>query len=335
MIRHANLRQAKGKGLGGIFAGMSFCMEAERGVEVIIGEHGDKEKIILVGTRTLTLGFDLMKRILATAALLLTGLCSQASAMVGGPFDNGMESLSLSRNSIYQAILSFSNGSGYIYFHPDANIAANGTTAGGATTLGGLGAVATRGSDTNRSVMYYKGITYVGSAFATADFEARVIMGSINAGSNAAQSQLTTQTGNNNGNPFSATGAGANSNAISTTLISNPTSFTVNGEFTCHIDQTAPTVRFSGTGELSFIAPNQKDAQAGLAYTGFSGLVNSIITAVGNANVGVAFSATVFTQAEIAIQNAVAALPPLTSVDEAYAAGQVKKMRLNGTRRYY
>ena len=256
-----------------------------------------------------------MNRIFAIIAVLATAFTGSASAFSGGPFDNGFQSLSLDRNSVYQAILSFANGSGYMYFLPDANIAANGTTAGGATTLNGVGPVDTRGSETNRSVLYYKGITYVGSAFGTADLEARQIMGSINAGSNAAQSQLTSQTGNNNGNPFSSTGAAANANAISTTLIANPVSFIVNGQFNCHIDRTAPTLRFSGRGELAFIAPNQKDAQAGLAYTGFSGLVNSIITAVGNANVGVAFSATVFTQAEIAIQNAVAALPPLTSVD--------------------
>ena len=276
-----------------------------------------------------------MKRIFATIAVLLAGLNSSVFAFSGGPFDNGLQSATLDRGAFYQAILSFPNGNGYVYFSPVQDIAANGTITGTATTVGGqLAPVDTRGSTTNRSVLYYKGVTYVGSAFGTADYEARVISGSLNAASNASQSQLTSNTQNNANNPFSGTGSAANANAISTTLIANPFSFTVNGEFTAHIDRTSPTLRFSGTGELSFIAPNQTDAKAGLAYTGYSGLVNAIITAVGNANVGALFNAAVFTEAQKAIASAVAQLPALTSIDGAYAAGQIQKMTLRGSRRY-
>jgi len=275
-----------------------------------------------------------MKRIFATLAILLSGLSSSAIAHVGGPFDNGLQSSALERNSVYQAILTFANGNGYCYFSPTASIAANGTTAGAATTVGGLALVDTRGSITNRAVLYYKGITYVGSTFGTSDFETRTIIGQLNASTNAAQSQLTNQTTNSTNNPFSSTGAAANANAISTTIISNSSSFSVNGDFNARITQTAPTMRFSGKGELFFIAPSKADAQAGLAFTGFSGLVNSIITAVGNANVGIAFDAAVFTEAQVAIQQAVNALPTLTTIDQAYAAGQVVKMTVSGTRRY-
>lgn len=277
-----------------------------------------------------------MKRIFATIAILLTGLNTQAFALAGGPFDNGMQSASLDRNAIYQAILTFPNGSGYVYFQPTANIAANGVTAGYATSVGTLNVADTRGSNTTRSVLYYKGLTYVGGCFGAADYEAKSITATLNASTNAQQSQLTNQTQSNNTSFFGgSTGAAANANAISTTIISNSFSFFCNGEFNAKIYQTAPTMRFSGTGELSFLAPNQNDAKAGLAYTGFSGLVNSIITAVGNANVGAFFDATVFTQAQQAIQSAVNALPPLTSIDQAFAAGQIVKMTVSGTRRYF
>lgn len=273
-----------------------------------------------------------MKRIFASIALLLAAFNTPAMALVGGPFDNGLQSNSLERNSVYQAILTFGNGSGYAFFTPTANIAGNGTVAGGAITPAGLANVDTRGSITNRVVLYYKGLTYLGGAFGVSDQEARVVQCSINANTSANQSATTSNTSSTS-NGFSTAGA-ANPNAISTIILSNTVSFTVNGNFTARIYQNAPTLRFRGTGELAFIAPSKADAQAGLAYSGFSGLINSIVTAVGNANVGANFNADVFTEAQIAIQNAIAAIPDLTSIDSNLRAAQVRKMTVSGTRRY-
>ena len=280
-----------------------------------------------------------MKRIFASIAIVLTAFNSPVYASVGGPFDNGLFSASLDRNSIYQAILTFGDGSGFCYFTPTANLAANGTTTGGGTSInGGTSAVDTRGSITNRMVVYYKGLTYFGSAFGTADNEARSIVCTMNGSSNS--NQTTVNSSSTSVGLLSAsttsTGGSSNPNAASTIILSNAASFTVNGDFTAHIDQTAPTMRFSGEGELSFIAPTSKDAVAGLALTGYAGLVNSIVTAVGNANVGANFNAGVFTTAQAAINSALAALAltPLTTINSNYQTAQVRHLSVYGTRRY-
>ena len=271
-----------------------------------------------------------MKRIFASIAILLTAFNNQAFALAGGPFDNGLQSASLERNSVYQAILSFGNGSGYAFFTPTANIAGNGSTAGGATTPGGLVNIDTRGSITNRVVLYYKGLTYLGGAFGVADYETRTVQCSFNGNTSSNQSATNSTTATTG---FNTAGA-SNPNAISTIILANTVSFTVNGNFTAHIYQNAPTMRFRGRGELSFIAPSKADAQAGLAYSGFSGLINAIVTAVGNANVGANFNANVFTLAQLAIQNAIAAIPNLTSVDSNLQSAQIRQMSVYGTRRY-
>ncbi len=277
-----------------------------------------------------------MKRIFASAAILLTALNSPVFAMSGGPFDNGLQSAALDRGAIYQAILTFGNGSGFCYFTPTANIAANGFTAGASTTLAGQAFTDTRGSVTSRVVVYYKGLTYVGGAMGTTDVEARTVQCSMNANTNANQSQSSTGTAQSSSGLGTTTGGSTASTAgaISQYILSNPNSFTMNGDFVAHIYQTAPTLRFRGTGELSFIAPNQADAKAGLAFSGYSGLINAIVTSVGNANVGANFNANVFTLAELAIQNALAALPPLTTIQEALQAAEIRHLSVYGTRRY-
>ncbi len=262
-----------------------------------------------------------MKRIFASIAILLTAFNNQAFALAGGPFDNGLQSASLERGAIYQAILSFGNGSGYVYFTPTADIA------GG----GGQAALATRGSIANRMVLYYKGLTYIGGAFGTSDQEMRTVQCSFNGNTSSNQSATNATATNTTG--FNTAGA-TNPNAISTIILSNTVSFTVNGNFTAHVYQTAPTFRFRGTGEIAFIAPSKADAQAGLAYSGFSGLINAIVTAVGNANVGSNFNANVFTLAQLAIQNAVAAIPNLTSIDSNFQSAQIRHISVYGTRRY-
>ncbi|MDB6073147.1 MAG: hypothetical protein JWO89_787 [Verrucomicrobiaceae bacterium] len=263
-----------------------------------------------------------MKRIFASIAILLTAFNSSAFALVGGPFDNGEQASSLEGGAFYQAILTFGNGSGFCYFSPNANIAGDGLNSF---------QVATRGTQLNRLVMYYKGLTYIGSAFGTVDHETRFVECSFNGNSTSNQSATNTATTANNG--FQSSGA-SNPNAISTIILSNTVSFTVNGNFTAKIYQNAPTLRFRGKGELAFIAPSKADAQAGLAYSGFSGLINAIVTAVGNANVGANFNANVFTLAQLAIQNAIAAIPDLTSINSNFEAAETRAMTVYGSRKY-
>jgi len=267
-----------------------------------------------------------MKRLFASFVVALTAFGSPVFAATGGPFDNGFNSNSLNNNSLYQATLSFSNGSGFCYFSPTAAIVSPDPT---------VPATNPRGTIMNRMVMYYKGVTYIGSALGTGDQEARIVTCDLNGGTEASSITSTTS---NNSNFFGSSSTGSsNSSALTATVLSSSRSFTVNGNFTADVYQTAPTFRFKGTGQLAFLSPSSAGSVAGLAFTGISGLISSIVTAVGNANVGQNFDATVFTQAQAAVISLLNALPPLlvgASIDATFQGADIVTMTVEGTRRY-
>lgn len=264
-----------------------------------------------------------MKRFFAPLALLLSAFSTNVMAFSGGPFDNGFQSAALERNSIYQATLNFTNGSGFAYFSPTAQLVSPDPT-----TVTGLDS---RGSIRNRVVLYYKGISYVGSAFGEVDAEARNVQCTFNASSELSY-QATQQSQQSNLFTFAQT-----SSSVATNIVSSNRSYTVNGNFQAKVTQTAPTFRFKGTGEVAFLSPNGKDSVAGVAFNGYSGLINAIVTAVGNATVGANFSAAVFQQAQAAINSALADLPTQLSgagIDVTFRNAQVHHLSVVGTRRY-
>lgn len=273
----------------------------------------------------------MMKRIIASLAIGITALTGQAHAWVGGPFDNGWHSAEL-ENGVYQANLIFKNGSGYSYFRPDQRIASDDASV--------PSAVDQRGSLSNRAVIYYKGISYVGSAFGTADGEAKDVQCVMNGGS-----ESTYQTAASSQQTSAFTLASTTSTALSTTVVSSSRSFAFNGHWEAKITQTAPSLRFKGKGELSFLSPGGTDAIAGLAFSGYSGLVNAIVTAVGNAQPGVNFPATFFSDAADAMSDLltemadpttdVGAIIRQSGIDPTYENATVIKLKVTGTRRFF
>ncbi len=264
-----------------------------------------------------------MKKFILPIILAVTALSGQAFGWVGGPFDNGFHSASLERNSIYQAVLSMKNGNGYCYFSPTQQLVPEGASA---TAIYDF-----RGNTRNRSVIYYKGITYVGSAMGMVDGEARYLQCDINATSELGFQASTTTTQNNLFNQQQTVAS------VQTTIVNSNRSFTLNGSWTAKAYQTAPSFRFRGTGELVFLAPTSVDSVAGLAYTAYQGLINAIITFVASSQVTTGFNPALFTQAQTAINDALAGLTPylgLGGVDSTYDNAKKVFIRVNGTRRY-
>jgi len=259
-----------------------------------------------------------MKRYFLLAVLFLAFDARQASALVGGPFDNGSHSSQL-ENGLYQAVMTMRNGNGFCYFHPEADIVPEDPS--------NLLSYQGRGTKQNRAIIYYKGITYVGSAFGMADPESRYIQCSINGGSDLGFS--VSQVANN------AAGVAVSGASVSDVVVRNDRGFTVNGNWEAKIRDTSPTLKFSGKGELVFIAPTGADSIAGLAYQGYSGLIGAIINAVGG--LSGSFNPAIFTQAQLAIDNALTALPAYLAgagVDSTLQNGDQVRIKVRGTFRY-
>lgn len=267
-----------------------------------------------------------MKRIIVSLVIGLSAMSSSAFALVGGPFDNGFHGGALdSANAIYQANFSMLNGTGFCYFSPEA-IISNIGSATAATTFDN------RGSMKNRSVVYYKGVTYVGSAFGSVDAETRHVEAEMNG-----TSELTLTVTNTTQQSGFFTSSQSSSSVQGTVVASNR-GFAFNGAFTAQIYRTAPTLRFKGNGELLFLAPTSPDSVAGLAYNAYSGLIDAIITFIAGSRVQPNVTLTgIFTDAQNAINNALGGLTPylnLGGINSTLQNGKKALIRVTGTRRY-
>jgi hypothetical protein len=267
-----------------------------------------------------------MKRFILPLILGLSALVGNANAWVGGPFDNGFHGAGLEKGAIYQATFTFSNGSGYCYFDPLAAVVPESGTA--PTNY------VPRGASVNRSVIYYKGVTYIGAAFGSVDGEARHVEAELN-GSSDVTFSATTQNTNNNFFTFSQT-----QTSVSSAVVSSNRSFTVNGNFSAKVYQTAPSFRFRGKGELVFLSPTTPDSITGLAYNAYSNFINAIINFYSSiTTISLTGSAIqqFFQGGQDAIDNSLTGLKPyltLGSVDNSYNNAKKVSMRVNGTRRY-
>jgi hypothetical protein len=263
----------------------------------------------------------------AIAGLALSSMTTQALAIAGGPFDNGLPSAQLENGGVYQATLSLRNGNGYCYFRPDAQISPE--------ILGQPQAgVNAKGTLSNRSVIYYKGVTYVGSAFGMSDPEGNYLQCSVNAGSELVNQQTQTGQGQNN-NTFNFN---QNTASVTNQIVASARNFTVNGNWEAKFTQTAPTRRFRGSGELVFLAPTAADAVANLALQSYANFISAInaFFAAGPADT-IGGESPDFILGQEAISNALNAIDPFLSragVDNAFKNGTRENIQVRGVFKY-
>ncbi len=239
-----------------------------------------------------------MKNRLFSIAVLLVAFAAtpKAQAFVGGPFDNDDYSILLDRDGVYQATFSFSNGSGMAMFSQD-----NSFEPASATSVAGQFALH------NRSVFYYKGVTYFGTCTGIIDHGAKKIIGFTN--------------GNSDYSAGAATPAGRPA------IGANGLNFTANSEFKANITTTAPILRFKGKGTVTFmgvpqIATLRAAAAAAIAAIGVPVIIPP--------------ATTVTTAQASQYINTVLALTAQVdnpSTVEAYQENQT--MRVYGSRRYF
>jgi hypothetical protein len=167
-----------------------------------------------------------------TAFLFTLAAVPQAQAWVGGPFDSGDYNILHEREGVYQATMTYKNGSGFCQFAQDNALGAQTTGTGTSLSVFSL---------ENRSLLYYKGLTFAGIATGVVDFEARKVHGFTN-GSTTVQTNATS--GGGSSSDFVIVNGG---------FVGDPGFGYSNSTFTAKISSTAPLLRFSGKGEASFV----------------------------------------------------------------------------------
>jgi hypothetical protein len=285
-----------------------------------------------------------MKKIFSLIQLAVLSAGSSAFALVGGPFDNGDYSVLLERAGYYQSSYSFKNGSGYSLFSPDNIQGAllQGQTLTPNISAGALTTPSGQANNANRTVIYYKGITYFGSAFGEVDVQSRRISGYGNASSDFSVQSTQTQ---QQAGFFSQSNVTSFSSA---TVTASGRSYVANVNWQGKITATQPQLRYSGSGEIAIISPTGQAAIAGLAFEGYSGLISAINQAVSqlnstNADVVVGFgfgdsSYDPYGDAQVAINSALTNLTPYlngTGPNSSFRESEVFKIKTTGSRRFF
>jgi hypothetical protein len=171
-----------------------------------------------------------------SAFLIALVAVPQAQAWVGGPFDGGDYNILHEREGVYQATVTYKNGSGFCQFAQDnALVNQNGAT-GGLTVF----------SLENRSLLYYKGITFAGTCTGVVDIDARRVFATTNGTTN-----LNTSTGSTSNDPVVINGS-----------TGYPGFGYANSTFTAKITKTSPLLRFAGKGEAAFVMDQDLDTVA-------------------------------------------------------------------------
>ena len=170
-----------------------------------------------------------------SAFLIALVAVPQAQAWVGGPFDGGDFNILHEREGVYQATMTYKNGSGFCQFAQDNSLV--NTSATGSLTVFSL---------ENRSLLYYKGLTFAGTCTGVVDIDARRVFATTNGTTN-----LATTTGSTSNDPIVINGSSA-----------YPGFGYANTTFTAKITKTAPLLRFSGKGEAAFVMDQDLDTAA-------------------------------------------------------------------------
>ena len=256
-----------------------------------------------------------MKKFFLMLQLAALSAGSSAFALTGGPFENSDAGILLERGGFYQCSFRFRNGTGFALWTPDAPFYNPASTDFRRTTLitPSTNRTITDHSG-NRSVFYYKGVTYVGAAFGEIDLDAREVTGFCNADSEADFRSTSSTAGVSISSGF-AFPQNTSQSAISTVVINNR-SYVLNCNYTAKVNQRAPILRFTGLGQLALLSPSGRDTIAGLAYSGYSGLIQAIVQSVSNLQVQAGASVGIgpaYTAAQTSIEAALNALGPWIS----------------------
>ena len=193
--------------------------------------------------------------ILGLSAIIVTPV----KALTGGPFDNGTFSSLTVAGGIFQATLSFKNGSGFVYFTPNNQLApstATTTAVGGFFSFGTSSTTVTPSelSIANRSIVYYKGFVFAGMATGEVDFAAN----SLNCEFNASSER---------GSTVSATNFGITANQTTTIVAGSGTNYVCNGTFDATITSQVPQPVFKGGGQIAFVSPDGFSASSQVIST--------------------------------------------------------------------
>ena len=194
---------------------------------------------------------------------------TQAFAWVGGPFDGGDYSATLDNEGIYQASLRYQNGSGYVQWGNNVDLGPSVTS--GASGGGGSNTTTNSsvGSYLNRCVLYYKGITFFGTASGMVDMDRREVTCVTNGQSEVT---LSDQSSTNTQGSFFLFGSSNSVNSSTSVVNNGGRGFVANTNFVAKITKTYPEVRFSGNGELTILSPDVQSILSQLAQTVAEGL---------------------------------------------------------------
>jgi hypothetical protein len=193
-----------------------------------------------------------MKKVFSLALAVAITFAGKAHALIGGPFDNGNYNSALERSGIYQATFSFKNGNGFAAWTPENALkAASATSTSGTNAFFGSASSSTTGTSAlnvnNRSVIYYKGFIFLGMATGMTDLVAGKIQGYTNGTTEYSTTQTATQA-----SLFGSTTTNTN---IPITFAGG-NSFVATSSFTAKVTNRSPSITFKGTGQISFLSPD-------------------------------------------------------------------------------
>lgn len=242
-----------------------------------------------------------MKKIFLMIQVAAMSAGIPAFGWVGGPFENGDAGILLERGGFYQATFTYKNGNGYSIWTADAQLDADPSLDRGSLVTP-ASVNTTVDHQANRTVLYYKGLTYAGGANGSLDLDRRQIQGFFNASSDLSPATAG-QNFNSAGNGFFAVTSGSGAQNSTSSVVASGRSFVSNGSWEAKITETHPSMRFEGKGEIVFFGPNGADTTANLAVDGYTRLVQAISTSVASTGSNLFFDSAVYTQAASAIAN--------------------------------
>lgn len=186
---------------------------------------------------------------------LVAVLPASSFAWVGGPFDGGDYNQLQDDSGVYQAAFRMRNGSGFSQFGVNVDL---GPSISSSSTGGNNSLSTTIGSYLNRTVVYYKGVTYFGNATGFVDHTKKEVQGFANGNSDVSLSA-------------SSSGGDSDLSATSTITYNGGINFSINVAWKAKITSTHPELRFSGEGELSVVNPSLSQ----VAYAALTNLITN------------------------------------------------------------